>query len=104
MSALAILLACAGALLALVLPAIGLGRLAAGRWTTYGGALAICALAAAIALARLLGLADGAADVTLPLGLPDVGARFHLDALAAAFLVVVDTMPRLSFSVRNVCW
>ena len=28
-------------------------------------------------------------DVSLPLGLPWIGARFHLDALAAVFVIVV---------------
>ena len=89
MSALEFLLACVGALLALALPALALGRRAPARWIVYGGALAVCAAAGAVGLARLLGLASGPADVTLPLGLPWIGARFHLDALAAVFVIVV---------------
>ena len=90
MTPLAFLLGCAGGLLALVLPALAVGRGRAGRWIIYGGALAVCAGAGAAAASRLLGPAGGPADVTLPLGLPWIGARFHLDPLAAAFLVVVD--------------
>ncbi len=33
---------------------------------------------------------DGAAEITLPLGLPWVGAHFRLDALSAAFLGIVN--------------
>jgi formate hydrogenlyase subunit 3/multisubunit Na+/H+ antiporter MnhD subunit len=85
----AALLVLAAGLLALVLAGVVLGRSSAGRWIVYGGALVICALGAALAAAHLLGAAAGA-DVSLPLGLPWIGARFHLDALADVFLVVVD--------------
>jgi formate hydrogenlyase subunit 3/multisubunit Na+/H+ antiporter MnhD subunit len=88
-SALAILLACAGALLGLTLPGLILGRRPAARWIVYGGALGVCSLACAVGLATLLGLTSGPADIVLPLGLPWIGARFHLDALAAVFVVVI---------------
>ena len=90
MTPLQLLLAAAGALLALLPVAVALRRSAAGRWITYGGALAICAAGCWAALTSLLGLAVASGDVQVPLGLPWVGARFHLDALAAAFLVVVN--------------
>lgn len=86
----AVLLADAAALLALVPAGLAGGRSAAGRWIVYGGALGLCAAAAAVAAANLLGLGAGADDVVLPLGLPWIGARFHLDALSAVFLIVVD--------------
>ena len=89
MSALEFILACAGVLLALALPALAFGRHAPARWIVYGGALAVCAAAAVVGLASLLGLTTGRADVTLPLGLPWIGARFHLDALSAVFVIVV---------------
>jgi hydrogenase-4 component B len=89
-SALPILLACAGALLALVPAALAPTGERAGRWITYGGSLLICACACAVAMLKLLGLAGGDEDITLPLGLPWIGARFHLDGLAAAFLIVVN--------------
>jgi formate hydrogenlyase subunit 3/multisubunit Na+/H+ antiporter MnhD subunit len=85
----AALLAGAVALGALALPGLGLGRAAAGRWLVYGGALGLCAGLAALAVAGLLGFIGGG-EVALPLGLPRIGARFRLDALAAAFLAVVD--------------
>jgi formate hydrogenlyase subunit 3/multisubunit Na+/H+ antiporter MnhD subunit len=83
------LLVGAVALLALVPAGLALGRRAAGRWLVYGGALVICAIAAAAAAGNLLGAAAGD-DVVLPLGLPWIGARFHVDALTDVFLVVVD--------------
>ncbi|HSU04996.1 MAG TPA: hydrogenase 4 subunit B [Acetobacteraceae bacterium] len=51
----------------------------------YGASALLCALIAVLALASL-----GAAPstITLPLGLPWVGARFRLDALSAFFLFV----------------
>jgi len=90
MSPVELLLAAVGALLALAFPALLLGRRPAGTIIVYSGALVVSGAACALALASLLGFAPGPADVTLPLGLPWVGARFHLDPLAAAFLVVVN--------------
>jgi formate hydrogenlyase subunit 3/multisubunit Na+/H+ antiporter MnhD subunit len=42
------------------------------------------------ALAHLLGADGGTATLTLPLGIPWIGARFRIDALAAFFLLVVN--------------
>ncbi len=56
--------------------------------TVYGTALAVCCLALLVALRHLAGAT--AATLTLPLGLPWLGAHFRLDALAAFFLVVVN--------------
>jgi formate hydrogenlyase subunit 3/multisubunit Na+/H+ antiporter MnhD subunit len=78
------------ALLALVPLGLLAGRRAWGRWVIYGGALVICSAAAALAAAELLGWTGGAADVILPLGLPWIGARFHLDGLSDVFLIVVN--------------
>ena len=62
------------------------------RWATplvYGGALATCLVACAVALMALLTAAP-AQTAWLPLGLPWSGASYRLDALAAGFLVVVN--------------
>ena len=90
MTPLPTLLGAVAALLALAPLALAWAGSSLGRWVTYGASLVLAAVAAALALASLLGLASGACDVSLPLGLPWVGARFHLDALAAAFLFVVN--------------
>jgi formate hydrogenlyase subunit 3/multisubunit Na+/H+ antiporter MnhD subunit len=56
----------------------------------YAVALIISAVAAATALAFLVTRPEFAETVRLPLGLPWLGAHMRLDALAAAFLVVVN--------------
>jgi formate hydrogenlyase subunit 3/multisubunit Na+/H+ antiporter MnhD subunit len=90
MSAPALLLAAVAALLALVPVGLVAGRRGVGRWLTYGGTLVICSAAASLAAGDLFGLMGHAPDVVLPLDLPWIGARFHLDALTDVFLVVVD--------------
>ena len=77
------------ALLALALAGGFAGRRSLGRPLVYGGSLAISAALLVVALVELLGGAKGEALV-LPLGLPWLGARFHIDALSAFFLVVVN--------------
>ncbi len=85
-------------MLALVLLAIaallatGLGgairaRAANGRPLVYGASLALSVL---LTLAGLAALAAPPAGLTLPLFLPWIGARFHLDPLAGFFLFVVN--------------
>ena len=94
MNALDVLLIAAAALLALVPLALAMGQSPAGRWVIYGGSLAICGGALASALWALLRAASW--DAVLPLGLPWIGARFHLDPLASAFAVVVSLGGALS--------
>ena len=74
------LLLCVAALFALALAAVPLAAAPAGRPVVYGGAMAVTAVALLIALAAI-----GAtpSELTLPLGLPWLGAHFRLDALAA---------------------
>jgi hydrogenase-4 component B len=64
----------------------------AGRSTTIGHSIYFITLAVtAIASgAALTGLAEGSSSVTLPLGLPWLGAHFRVDALAAFFLIVIN--------------
>jgi formate hydrogenlyase subunit 3/multisubunit Na+/H+ antiporter MnhD subunit len=58
-----------------------------GRWIVYGACMVTCG---AIGISGLAMLGGPVANVTLPLGLPWIGARFRIDALAAFFLVVVN--------------
>ena len=76
-------------LFALVLLSFFVGRTALGRGLVYGGSLLICAGAGTAALWQLLGN-DPTPELTLPLGLPWVGAHFRIDALSAFFLLVVN--------------
>ena len=66
-----------------------LHKSAAGRIVVYGASLIVSVVGIVVALIQLLG--QGPTDVlTLPIGLPWLGAHFRLDALSAFFLVVVN--------------
>ena len=63
-------------------------RHSTGPWV-YGTVLAACGIAFVAALGHLLA---GAAPLTLtlPLGIPWLGAHFRLDALSAFFVMVIN--------------
>jgi formate hydrogenlyase subunit 3/multisubunit Na+/H+ antiporter MnhD subunit len=67
--------------------AVLLGRSKPGTPLVYGACLVISAIACANAFLRI-GAEPWA--ITLPLGLPWLGAHFRVDALAAFFLIVVN--------------
>src|SRR6266705_520300 len=76
---------------------LGLPLLAAAtmRWSAatrpiYGACLIICLVILVVALTQLLSGDRTVSALSLPLGLPWVGAHFQIDALAAFFLVVVN--------------
>ncbi len=56
----------------------------------YSATLALCFVMFAVAALHLLGGNADDSKLTLPLGLPWIGAHFRLDALAAFFLIVVN--------------
>jgi formate hydrogenlyase subunit 3/multisubunit Na+/H+ antiporter MnhD subunit len=82
-------LACVAALFAIGVIAIAIGRSRAGTTVVYGTSLAVSIAALLFALVHLI-LGGPPAGVTLPLGLPWIGAHFRVDALAAFFLIVVN--------------
>jgi formate hydrogenlyase subunit 3/multisubunit Na+/H+ antiporter MnhD subunit len=82
-------LACVAALLATAGLAVVIGGRAYGGGVVYGICLAVSLALLALAIAALLGFAGPPSAVTLPLGLPWLGAHLRLDALAAFFLAVV---------------
>jgi len=86
---LTIMLAGAATLLALAIFAVIIGRSATATRVVYGASMLIATISLAAALAHLLGAA-APFRITLPLGVPWLGAHFRLDALSAFFLVVVD--------------
>jgi len=86
---LAIVLACAGALLALAAFAVAIGRSAAASRIVYGASMIVAAISLATAAMHLLG-GRAPESLTLPVGVPWLGSHFRLDALSAFFLVVVD--------------
>src|SRR5262249_19767169 len=80
---------CVAALFAVGILGLVFGRSRAATTLVYGASLAITLAALALALAFLIG--DGRpSSLTLPLGLPWIGAHFRVDALAAFFLIVVN--------------
>ncbi|HEU4618022.1 MAG TPA: hydrogenase-4 subunit B [Gammaproteobacteria bacterium] len=84
-----VVLATAGLSLAAAVAGAAVGTRRGGTAIVYAVSLAACTIALAAALAHLLGSAEPSA-VTLPLGLPWIGAHFRVDALSAFFLVVVN--------------
>ncbi|GLS40418.1 hydrogenase 4 subunit B [Mesorhizobium tianshanense] len=70
--------------------AVAVSRRGSATHLVYGATLGISAAMFAIAAAALIGDPAGVSTVTLPLGLPWIGAHFRLDALSAFFLVVVN--------------
>jgi hydrogenase-4 component B len=81
---------CIAVLLATSVAAIALARLRAGTAIVYGIALCACTVALGIAGTSLLTGSSPTGTLTLPVGLPWLGAHFRLDALAAFFLVIVN--------------
>ena len=90
MSAVALQMVCVAGLLGLAVLAIVLSRSKISTPVIYGATLAVSAIALVGALRILLGGAADATTLTLPVGLPWLGAHFRLDALASFFLVVVN--------------
>ncbi len=84
-------LALAGAAfqLALGVCAVIIGRAAAASRLIYGASMVVSAISLVAAVTHLLGAA-ASESLTLPVGLPWLGAHFRLDALSAFFLAVVD--------------
>jgi formate hydrogenlyase subunit 3/multisubunit Na+/H+ antiporter MnhD subunit len=85
----ALVLGATGAFLGLAVLAAVLSRSEAATRLTYGATLFVSLFTTGVASYRLLGDPGAASNLTLPLGLPWLGAHFRLDALAAFFLMVV---------------
>src|SRR5262245_8700760 len=84
-----LILLCNAVLLAIAAVAIVIGRRAAATPIVYGLCLITALLSFAASVLHLLAW-SGPASMTLPLGLPWLGAHFRLDALSAYFVAVVD--------------
>ncbi len=89
MSTVAAFLCGDAALLALAVVVALIARRAQGGQIAYSGALAISSALLMVALVALLKPQPRDA-LTLPLGLPWIGARFRIDGLSACFLVIVN--------------
>jgi len=77
-------------LLALAPAGIALSMQRHGSAILYGACLLVTSVLVAIALLNLLDPAHPVLNVTLPIGLPWLGAHFRIDPLAAFFLFVVN--------------
>lgn len=89
-SAVAVLLWGDAALLATAVLAIWLSRSAVATRVVYGATAAVSVAMLVAVAAQSFGAAPSPSSLTLPLGLPWLGAHFRLDALSAFFLVVVN--------------
>jgi hydrogenase-4 component B len=85
----AVVLGCVAAFFALSLVATTIARRSAAVPLVYGASLVASLIPLAAAL-TVLAEASEPASLTLPLGLPWLGAHFRIDPLAAFFLVVVN--------------
>ncbi len=83
-------LSCVAVLAALAVLAIAIVRSPAATPVVYGVSLLTSSVLAATALVFLLAGAATPSTITLPVGLPWLGAHFRIDALSAFFLTVVD--------------
>ena len=90
MSAVVLQIACVAGLLGLAILAIVLSRSKSSTAVIYSATLAVSVIALIGSIRWLLGGTANATDLTLPIGLPWLGAHFRLDALASFFLVVVN--------------
>ncbi len=78
------------ALLGTAIGAVAISRRGSATRLVYGATLGISAALFVIVTSALAGDPAGVSTVTLPLGLPWIGAHFRLDALSTFFLVVVN--------------
>ena len=85
-----LLLWCVAALLVMAAVAVALSRSDMATRLIYGATTAVSALALFAVVARLLDASSVPSAVTLPLGLPWIGAHFRLDSLSTFFLIVVN--------------
>jgi formate hydrogenlyase subunit 3/multisubunit Na+/H+ antiporter MnhD subunit len=84
------LLWCVATLLGTSVAAVAMARRRVSTPLVYGLALGATTLALGIAVSSLLAGGARANALSLPVGLPWLGAHFRLDALAAFFLLVVN--------------
>src|SRR5258706_5284575 len=80
-------LSCVAALLAFAVLGAIRPRHPAATTLVYAACLAVSVVALLVGATALLDRAAAASVVTLPLGLPWIGAQFRVDALSAFFLV-----------------
>jgi hydrogenase-4 component B len=88
--AVTVALGCVAALLAVACLAVAMARSPYGHGAVYRACLLVSAVGLGIGVSVLLAGPAPAPAITLPLGLPWIGARFRLDVLSAFFLAVIN--------------
>jgi hydrogenase-4 component B len=89
-SAVALQMSCVAGLLGNAVLAIALSRSKSATTVIYGTTLVICVIGLLGSIRWLVGDPANASELTLPIGLPWLGAHFRLDAMASFFLIVVN--------------
>jgi formate hydrogenlyase subunit 3/multisubunit Na+/H+ antiporter MnhD subunit len=85
-----LILWCVAVLLLAACVGVGMSRARTASQSVYGLSLLASIAALAIALSHLIADTARAPAITLPLGIPWLGAHFRMDMLATIFLVVVN--------------
>jgi formate hydrogenlyase subunit 3/multisubunit Na+/H+ antiporter MnhD subunit len=81
---------CVAGLLGIGVLAVAMSRSKIATPAVYSATLVICLLALSGAGRWLVDDVTGVSELTLPIGLPWLGAHFRLDALASFFLIVIN--------------
>jgi hydrogenase-4 component B len=81
---------CVAVLIGVACLAVAASRARFASPMVYGACLLVSVVGLGTGLAGLLASATPAPSLTLPLGLPWIGARFRLDVLSAFFLAIVN--------------
>src|SRR5258708_12269123 len=89
MSAVGLQMMCVAGLLGLAVLAIVLSRSKISTAVIYSATMVVSAIALIGSIRWLVGDTANATDLTLPIGLPWLGAHFRLDPLPSFFLVFV---------------
>src|SRR6267378_1592829 len=90
MTPVVVALCCVSAFLGLPLLVAAAMRWSAATRPIYGACFVVCLVILVVALTQLLSAGSTVSTLSLPLGLPWIGAHFRIDALAAFFLAVVN--------------
>src|ERR1051325_11679536 len=87
---LVVALGCVAALLGIACLAVAVRRSPLASPVVYGASVLVSVVGLGCGLAGLLAAATPVPTITLPLGLPWIGAHFRLDPLSGVFLAVVN--------------
>jgi formate hydrogenlyase subunit 3/multisubunit Na+/H+ antiporter MnhD subunit len=90
MNVVSISLACVASLLVIALLGVAFRRASFTSSLVYACSLIVCTVIFVIAGSELLARVPEPASLSLPVGLPWIGAHFRIDSLSAFFLVIIN--------------